>query len=174
MDENIKSEVLSWVKLIATAFILAFAIKTFIFQIAFVKGPSMQPTLKQGQILIVSKLSYRIGNPKRGEIVVINDKVDNKDLIKRVIGEPNEELEISDGEIFINGTTLTPDYTEIPTYENGFKKSKTAEDEYFVLGDNRVESRDSRSETLGFVKRHNIIGKAVFRLWPLNKFGVLR
>ncbi len=174
MDENIKEEILSWIKLIATAFILAFAIKTFIFQIAFVKGPSMQPTLRQGQILIVSKLSYRIGKPKRGEIVVINDKIDNKDLIKRVIGEPNEDLEISDGAIYINGNALSPDYTDIPTYENGFEKSKTADDEYFVLGDNRVESRDSRSETLGFVKRQNIIGRAVFRLWPLNKFGVLR
>ncbi len=174
MDENIKEEILSWIKLIATAFILAFAIKTFIFQIAFVKGPSMQPTLYQGQVLIVSKLSYRIGTPKRGEIVVINDKLDNKDLIKRVIGEPGEDLEVKDGSVYIDGNILSPDYTESPTYENGFKKSKTADDEYFVLGDNRVESRDSRSETLGFVKRKNIIGKAVFRLWPLKKFGVLR
>ncbi len=174
MDENIKEEVLSWIKLIATAFILAFAIKTFIFQIAFVKGPSMQPTLYQGQVLIVSKLSYRIGIPKRGEIVVINDKLDNKDLIKRVIGEPGEDLEVKDGSVYIDGNVLSPDYTEAPTYENGFKKSKTADDEYFVLGDNRVESRDSRSETLGFVKRKSIIGKAVFRLWPLKKFGVLK
>ncbi len=174
MSEDLKTEIFSWIKLIATAFILAFALKTFIFQIAFVKGPSMQPTLYQGQILIVSKLSYRIGSPNRGEIVVINDKLENKDLIKRVIGMPNEELEIKEGLIYINGEALTPDYTDIPTYENGFGKSKTGVDEYFVLGDNRIESRDSRSDTLGFVKEKNIIGKAVFRLWPLNKIGALK
>lgn len=174
MNENIKTEILSWIKLIATAFILAFLLKTFIFQIAFVKGPSMQPTLYQGQILIVSKISYRIGSPKRGEIVVINDKLENKDLIKRVIGMPNESLEIKDGSVYIDGNILSPDYTDIPTYENGFEKSKTSDNEYFVLGDNRVESRDSRSDTLGFVKEKSIIGKAVFRLWPLNKIGVLR
>lgn len=174
MSEDLKTEIFSWIKLIATAFILAFALKTFIFQIAFVKGPSMQPTLYQGQILIVSKLSYRIGSPNRGEIVVINDKLENKDLIKRVIGMPNEELEIKEGLIYINGEALTPDYTDIPTYENGFGKSKTGDDEYFVLGDNRIESRDSRSDTLGFVKEKNIIGKAVFRLWPLNKIGALK
>jgi len=174
LSENIKEEIVSWVKLIVTAFILAFVLKTFIFQIAFVKGPSMKPTLQQGQILIVSKLSYRIGNPKRGEIVVINDRMENKDLIKRVIGMPNEVLEVKEGAVFINDEILSPDYTNIPTYENGFEKSKTAEDEYFILGDNRIESRDSRSNTLGFVKRKSIIGKAVFRLWPLNKIGVLK
>lgn len=174
MSENIKAEILSWIKLIVTAFILAFLLKTFIFQIAFVKGPSMEPTLYQGQILIVSKLSYRIGDPKRGEIVVINDRLENKDLIKRVIGMPNEVLEIKEGHIYIDDEVLSPDYTVVPTYENGFEKSKTMEDEYFVLGDNRVESRDSRSNTLGFVKRKNIIGRGVFRLWPLNKIGVLK
>lgn len=174
MSENVKAEIFSWIKLIATAFILAFVLKTFIFQIAFVKGPSMKPTLQQGQILIVSKLSYRIGNPKRGEIVVINDKLENKDLIKRVVGMPNEVLEVKEGAVFINDEILSPDYTDIPTYENGFEKSKTSEDEYFVLGDNRIESRDSRSNTLGFVKRKSIIGKAVFRLWPLSKIGVLK
>lgn len=174
MSENIKTEILSWIKLIVTAFIIAYVLKTFIFQIAYVKGPSMQPTLYQGQVLIVSKISYRIGQPKRGEIVVINDKLENKDLIKRVIGLPEETIEIKDGSVYINGNPLSPDYTEIPTYENGFEKSKASDNQYFVLGDNRVESRDSRSDTLGFVEEENIIGKAVFRLWPLNKVGILK
>lgn len=174
MSENIKTEILSWIKLIVTAFIIAYVLKTFIFQIAYVKGPSMQPTLYQGQVLIVSKISYRIGQPERGEIVVINDKQENKDLIKRVIGLPEETIEIKDGSVYIDENILSPDYTDIPTYENGFEKSKASDNQYFVLGDNRVESRDSRSDTLGFVEEKNIIGKAVFRLWPLNKIGILK
>lgn len=174
MSENIKAEILSWIKLIVTAFIIAYVLKTFIFQIAYVKGPSMQPTLYQGQVLIVSKISYRVGEPKRGEIVVINDKLENKDLIKRVIGLPGETIEIKNGSVYIDGNLLSPDYTDIPTYENGFKKAKASDNQYFVLGDNRTESRDSRSDTLGFVKEKNIIGKAVFRIWPLNKMGILK
>lgn len=174
MSENIKAEILSWIKLIVTAFIIAYVLKTFIFQIAYVKGPSMQPTLYQGQVLIVSKISYRVGEPKRGEIVVINDKLENKDLIKRVIGLPGETIEIKNGSVYIDGNLLSPDYTDIPTYENGFNKAKASDNQYFVLGDNRTESRDSRSDTLGFVKEKNIIGKAVFRIWPLNKMGILK
>lgn len=174
MKENIKGEILSWVKLIVTAFIIAYILKTFIFQIAYVKGPSMEPTLYQGQVLIVSKLSYRIGKPNRGEIVVINDKKENKDLIKRVIGLPEETIEIKEDHVYIDGNILPEDYINVPTYENGFKKSKTSKSQYFVLGDNRIESRDSRSDTLGFVEEKNIIGKAVFRLWPLNKIGILK
>lgn len=174
MSENIKTEILSWIKLIVTAFVIAYVLKTFIFQIAYVKGPSMEPTLHQGQVLIVSKFSYRIGRPKRGEIVVINDELENKDLIKRVIGLPGETIEIKDDAVYIDGNLLSHDYTDIPTYENGFQKSKASETQYFVLGDNRIESRDSRSDTLGFVEEKNIIGKAVFRLWPLNKIGILK
>lgn len=174
MSEIVKNEIISWIKLIVTAFLIAFVLKTFIFQIAYVKGPSMEPTLYQGQVLIVSKLSYRIGTPKREDIVVINDKIEHKDLIKRVIGMPSETIDIKDGSVYIEGDLLTEDYIQVPTYENEFKKSTVPEDKYFVLGDNRVESRDSRSNSLGFVNRENIIGKAVFRLWPLNKAGTIR
>ena len=174
MSESIKNEIISWIKLIGTAFLIAFVLKTFIFQIAYVKGPSMEPTLYQGQILIVSKLSYRIGTPKREDIVVINDNNEHKDLIKRVIGLPKETIDIHDGSVYIDEKLLTEDYIQVPTYENDFQKSIAPEDKYFVLGDNRVESRDSRSDSLGFVDRKNIIGKAVFRLWPLNKVGTIK
>ncbi|MGI5997238.1 MAG: signal peptidase I [Lutispora sp.] len=173
MSENIKKEIISWIKLIATAFIIAFVLKTFIFQIAYVKGPSMEPTLYEGQILIVSKLNYRIGAPKRGDIVVLSDNLEHKDLIKRVIGLPGEKIDIRDGFVYINGELLEEKYISVPTYEYGFEGSKVPEDKYFVLGDNRPESRDSRSGSLGFVERENIMGKAVFRLWPLNKIGTI-
>lgn len=174
MSENIKKEIISWIKLIVTAFIIAFILKTFIFQIAYVKGPSMEPTLYEGQILIVSKLNYRLGSPKRGDIVVLNDNLEHKDLIKRVIGLPGENVDIKDGFVYINGELLEEDYISVPTYENGFEASDVPENKYFVLGDNRPESRDSRSSSLGFVERENIMGKAVFRLWPLNKLGTIK
>lgn len=174
MSENIKKEIISWIKLIVTAFIIAFILKTFIFQIAYVKGPSMEPTLYEGQILIVSKLNYRLGAPKRGDIVVLNDNLEHKDLIKRVIGLPGENVDIKDGFVYINGELLEEDYISVPTYENGFEASEVPENKYFVLGDNRPESRDSRSSSLGFVERENIMGKAVFRLWPLNKLGTIK
>jgi len=174
LSENIKKEIISWIKLIVTAFIIAFILKTFIFQIAYVKGPSMEPTLYEGQILIVSKLNYRLGAPKRGDIVVLNDNLEHKDLIKRVIGLPGENVDIKDGFVYINGELLEEDYISVPTYENGFEASEVPENKYFVLGDNRPESRDSRSSSLGFVKRENIMGKAVFRLWPLNKLGTIK
>lgn len=174
MSENIKKEIISWIKLIVTAFIIAFLLKTFIFQIAYVKGPSMEPTLYEGQILIVSKLNYRIGTPKRGDIVVLSDDLEHKDLIKRVIGIPGNNVAIRDGFVYIDGELLEEDYINVPTYENGFEESKVPEDKYFVLGDNRPESRDSRSDSLGFVDRKNIMGKAVFRLWPLNKIGTIK
>ena len=174
MKENIKMEIISWVKLIITAFVIAYALKTFIFQIAYVKGPSMEPTLYQGQVLIISKLSYRIGEPERRDIVVVNDRGENKDLIKRIVGLPKETIEIKENLVYINDDILQEDYIHVPTYENGFERSETSESQYFVLGDNRMESRDSRSKSLGFVEKQNIMGKAVFRLWPLKEFGVLK
>ena len=174
MSEDIKIEIVSWIKLIVTAFIIAFILKTFVFQIAYVKGPSMKPTLYEGQILIISKISYFIGTPTRGEIVVVNDSLERKDLIKRVIGMPNETIDIKEDHVFINDIELNPDYTELPTQDNGFQKSKVPDESYFVMGDNRPESRDSRSESLGFVKKSDIVGKAVFRVWPMKEFGILK
>lgn len=174
MKEHAIKEIISWIKLVITAFIIAFILKTFIFQIAYVKGPSMEPTLHEGEILIVSKLSYRIGEPKRSDIVVLNDNLEHKDLIKRVIGLPGERINIKDGLVYIDGNILVEEYIQVPTYENEFEESIVPDSKYFVLGDNRLESRDSRSSSLGFIDRKNIMGKAVFRLWPLNKIGSIK
>jgi len=174
LKDNVIKEIISWIKLIITAFVIAFVLKTFVFQIAYVKGPSMKPTLHEGEVLIVSKLSYRIGDPKRGDIVVLNDNLEHKDLIKRVIGLPGETINIQDGLVYIDGNILVENYINAPTYENEFEESMVPDGKYFVLGDNRPESRDSRSSSLGFVDRKSIMGKAIFRLWPLNKIGSIK
>ena len=174
MDENIKKEVISWVKLILSAFVIAFILKTYVFQIALVNQVSMEPTLYEGEILVIAKVNYLISDPARGDIVVLKDELEDKYLIKRAIGLPNEVIDIRNDRVYIDGKELNPDYTDALTRDNGFAKSRVPEKKYFVMGDNRMQSRDSRSDTVGFVSRDNIVGKAVFRIWPFNKFGIVR
>lgn len=174
MDENIKKEVISWIKLILSAFVIAFILKTYVFQIALVNQISMEPTLYEGQILIIAKVNYLFGDPERGDIVVLKDELENKYLIKRAIGLPNEVVDIRNNKVYIDEKELSPDFTEVQTLDNGFVKSKIPEDKYFVMGDNRLHSRDSRSDTVGYVSRSNIVGKAVFRIWPITKIGIVK
>jgi signal peptidase I len=125
-------------------------------------------------MLVISKINYLTGNPQRGDIVVLKDDAENKLLIKRVIGLPGEEIHLQEGKVYIDSKELQPDYTSFPTYSYTQDTWKLPEGEYFVMGDNRERSRDSRSEDVGLVQRTNIIGKAVFRIWPLNKLGLLK
>ncbi len=174
MNENVKKEVISWIKLILSAFIIAFILKTYIFQVALVNQISMEPTLHEGQVLIIAKVNYLFKDPARGDIVVLKDELENKYLIKRAIGLPGEVIDIKNNKVYIDEEELEPDYTEVPTQDNGFGKSKVPEGKYFVMGDNRLHSRDSRSDTVGFVNRSNIVGKAVFRVWPISKIGIIK
>lgn len=174
MDEKIKTEIISWIKLILSAFVIAFILKTYVFQIALVNQISMEPTLYEGQILVIAKVNYLFKDPERGDIVVLKDELENKYLIKRAIGLPGEVIEIKNDKVYIDGEELDPDYTDIPTRDNGFSKSRVPEGRYFVMGDNRLHSRDSRSDTVGFVNRDNIVGNAVVRIWPLSKIGIVR
>jgi signal peptidase I len=169
-----KDEILSWVKVILSALLIAIVLRTFIFQMALVNQISMEPTLHEGQMLVISKISYFVGDPQRGQIIVLKDEVENKLLIKRVIGLPGEVVQLKDGKVYINSKELQPDYTNFPTYAYTKEEWKLPEGEYFALGDNREHSRDSRDESVGPVNRKNIIGRAVFRIWPFNKLGALK
>ncbi|MGE5630641.1 MAG: signal peptidase I [Caulobacteraceae bacterium] len=177
MDEGMKKEIYSWVKTILLALVLALILRTFIFRTAYAMSISMEPTLHEGQILIISKISYLVGEPHRGDIVVIDskqDKLEKHNLIKRVIGLPGETIEIKDNKVYIDGKELKPDYTTSPTPDFGFVKTQIPPGEYMVMGDNRENSRDSRFDSVGFVDGKNITGKAVFRVWPFNKAGALK
>ncbi len=136
-------------------------IRTFIATPVKVDGTSMYPTLKGNEFLILNKL----GHPKRFSIVVVDEKED--DLIKRVIGLPNETIEIKNSVIYINGKKLEDKYGSGET--SGYDKIKLKSDEYFVLGDNRENSRDSR--VIGPVKEKELKGTTNFILFPFNKIG---
>jgi signal peptidase I len=170
-------EIYSWIKTIVFAVVLAFIFRTYIFSTAYAMNISMEPTLKEGQILIISKVNYLVGEPQRGDIVVIDseqDKLENLNLIKRVVGMPGETVEIKDNRVYIDGKLLEPDFTLSPTPDFGFEKTTIPEGKYMVMGDNRERSRDSRSESVGFIDRDHLSGKAVFRVWPLSKMGTLK
>ncbi len=131
---------------------------------------SMEPTLHEGQYLVVSKISYWFHEPERGDITVFqppNNPPGAIPLIKRVIGLPGEHVEARDGRIWIDGAALNEPYVGGLLNYNG--SWTLGEDEYFTLGDNRNNSHDSHN--WGVLPGENIIGKTVFRYWPLNKFG---
>jgi signal peptidase I len=169
-------EMLSWVKVIVSAFVIAIILRTFIFQMALVNQSSMDPTLHEGQMLVISKINYFVGSPQRGQIVVLKDDYQNKLLIKRVVGLPGETVELKDGKVYINDAELSPDYTAAPTYPYSQDQYKWTlpEGEYFVMGDNRTHSRDSRASDVGMIDRKKIVGEAVFRLWPFDKLGTIK
>ncbi len=134
--------------------IIVFIVSNYFFQICFVKGNSMMPTLKNGQVLISKKYNLQI---KNNDIIVI--KKNNKTIIKRVIGIPNDEIAILEGYIYLNGNKFDDIYTEnsgILTHE-----IKLKDDEYFVLGDNRNASIDSRFDEIGIINKKEIIAKII-------------
>ncbi len=159
---------------------LTWLVITFIGQRTEVDGSSMEPMLSNGDNLIVDKISYRFRDPQRYDIIVFPFKYqENTFYIKRIIGLPGETVQIDEqGTIYINGEVLTENYgREIIRAETvGIAANPIVlgEDEYFVMGDNRNCSMDSRTEIVGNIKRKDIIGRAWIRIWPLNKLGILK
>ena len=150
-------------------------IRTFIATPVIVSGSSMDPTLKNGQVLILNKLAKKY---MRDDIVVIDAKINGKKerIVKRVIGLPGETLEYKDGFLYINGKRTHDDFVDKTrdfTLERVTGKKKIPENYYFVMGDNRRNSLDSRDTRVGLVKKSDIIGKPILRIWPLNKMGTI-
>ena len=176
MDKFVKE----WVPYIVII-IVVILIRTYIVTPVVVRGDSMYSTLEDGEVLFLSKINYRIEDIERFDIVVVKD-IDNDLIIKRVIGLPGDSVEYKDGTLYINDLRIEEDYTD---YEmEDFNVDSICEiteitcngvipkDMYLVLGDNRKVSADSRVK--GLINREQILGKTIFRIWPLNKIIIIK
>ena len=175
---DLKKEVLSWIFYILFVIALTYLIITFVGQRTMVDGRSMNATLNDGDNLIVEKFSYRLGDPERFDIIVFPPQESPKEhYIKRIIGLPGETVQIdAEGKIYIDGEVLEENYG-LETIRNAGRAAEPitlGDDEYFVLGDNRNNSKDSRSDAVGNVKRSSITGRAWLRIWPLSDIGFLK
>ena len=158
--------------------VLAFLIIKYVAQRTEVVGRSMEPTLENEDNLIVDKISYRFKEPERYDIIVFPYR-DGSGMyyIKRIIGLPGEQIYINErGDVFVDGKKLEEPYIKEKAVEAGLAANivNLGDDEYFVLGDNRNNSTDSRSIEVGNVKRDEIIGKAGIRIWPFDKIQLLK
>jgi signal peptidase I len=168
-----------WAILVISALAIALLIKTFLFQAFYIPSESMVPTLEKNDRVLVNKLSYRMHPVHRGDIVVFKSPpgVDPsvKDLVKRVIGLPGETIEARpDGHVYINGKLLIEKWLPkgVRT-EPGFPPITIPPDSYYVLGDNRENSKDSRFFPEHFIKKKDIVGRVFVRIWPLNRIDIL-
>jgi signal peptidase I len=167
---------LSWVRDLAFSVLIAVILIVFIYQPVKVEGTSMQPTLENQERIFINKFTYHfgLGDIQRGDMVVFWFPLDpTKSYIKRVIGLPGDVVHIDAGTVFVNGQELNEPYVPTDFRDRvSYEERRVPDGEYFVLGDHRNSSSDSR--TWGFVKRDAIYGKAVFVYWPLKNMGRLR
>lgn len=174
---QIIGSVVEFIKTVVAIVLIAFFVRFFLFQPFVVEGSSMEPNFHNNEYLLVNKLSYRLTEPKRGDVIVFHPPTaPGVNYIKRIIALPGETVEIRDGEIYVNSTKIDEPYipqerTLVRNSEAANLKATLSQGEYFVLGDNRDHSSDSRE--WGNVPKENIIGRAWVVLFPMNNFGIV-
>ncbi|MDD5031693.1 MAG: signal peptidase I [Patescibacteria group bacterium] len=175
------SFVFELVKIIVISLVIIIPIRYFLVQPFYVKGASMEPNFYDHEYLIIDEISYRFGDPERGDIIVFRyPKNPQEYFIKRIIGLPGERIQIKEGQVYIFKNEVSDGFILDESYlESGTKTYSLAEDiislgeeEYFVLGDNRNSSKDSRS--FGPVNRSFITGQVVLRGWPFSRISLFR
>ncbi len=167
-----KSALLELLESVAIAVLLAVLIRMFLFQPFIIPSGSMEPTLQVGDRIMVNKLSYRLGKPERGDVVVFKFPLDpNRDFVKRLIAKGGETVAIRDSKLIINGEQVPEEYLPPGLMFEDFGPVEVPPGTYFMLGDNRNSSEDSRS--WGMMPEENIIGKAVLIYWPLDRIKLL-
>ncbi len=171
-QQNKDKEAWEWIQAFIIAVILALLIRFFVFSPFNVSGPSMSSTLHDGDLVIVNKLITRIKAPERGDIIVFH-ATEDKDYIKRVIALPGETVSAQNNQVRINGESLDEPYIDAGNRTDDFSPVRVPEGHVFVMGDNRRDSTDSRSSTLGPVPIDKIVGRADLVFWPLKDFRFL-
>jgi signal peptidase I len=161
------------IQTIVLAVFLALLIRSFVAEARYIPSGSMEPTLRIDDRLIVEKLSYEFQQPERGQVIVfMPPKRTNIDqaFIKRVIGLPGDTIEVKNGKVILNGAALNEPYTAAPP-AYVLPRQQVPPGHFFVMGDNRNNSFDSH--LWGFLPRQNVIGRAIFRFWPLERVGTI-
>jgi signal peptidase I len=165
-----------WLVLVGASLAVALFVRGFLIQAFYIPSESMVPTLVKNDRVLVNKLSYKLHDVHRGDIVVFDAPpgaatAQVKDLIKRVIGLPGDTIEGRNGSIFINGKPLDEPYLPPDVRSRDFPPAKVPPAKVWVLGDNRQDSRDSTF--FGPITEHSIVGRAFVKIWPLNSIGLL-
>lgn len=174
---NIGKEIISWILIIVIALAASFLVNRFVIVNATVPSGSMENTIKTGNRIIGWRFAYTFGEPERGDIIIFKFPDDEtQNYVKRIIGLPGDTVEIISGEIFINGsnTPLEENYLKEEWVYTANEIFEVPEDSYFMLGDNRNSSNDSRSWQNKYVKKDKILGKASICYWPFSDMGILK
>jgi signal peptidase I len=172
-----RKEVKDWIKTIVIAMGLVCILHYLVFNLSTVDGQSMEPTLKQDEWLFVNKISYYLGAPGRGDIVIIEDPFGEGDrgrlLVKRIVGMPGDRIEITSQKLYVNGELADEPYTDSPIQDMNYGPEIIRENHYFVMGDNRQKSASLDSRMFHAVPRERIVGRADAIVWPIKQFGLL-
>ena len=156
---------------VAIAVVISTLLIVFVIQAFYIPSESMEPTLKVGDRILVNKFIYNFRKPKRQEIIVFNYPLDpQRKFVKRVIATPGDQVKIEEGKVFVNGQRLEEEYVREDSYTD-FSEVTVPADNYFVLGDNRNNSKDSRY--WGFVPAENIVGHPMIIFWPLSRIKII-
>ncbi|GAQ24540.1 signal peptidase I [Tepidanaerobacter syntrophicus] len=173
MPKEMKSEIKEWIKAIGFALILALLVRGFIFEPMIVPTGSMIPTIQINDRILVNKFIYRFQESQYNDIVVFRYPDDHRQIfVKRLIGKGGDTIEIKNGVLYRNDIPLDEPYIKEAMWGD-FEKHTVPEGHYFMMGDNRNNSKDSRFWNNSYVSRKEIIGKATYRIWPLNRAGRL-
>lgn len=167
-DRSAGREILEWVITLALAIGLALSIHAWVGELITVKGQSMEPTLLDGEKVLVGKVEYYFKSPKRGDVVIVKYPDRTDDIIKRVIATAGDKISISGGAVYIDGKKLEEPYLLEPM-QGDFPEQTVPEGTIFVMGDNRNNSMDSRIDTVGPIPLKEVLGRAYDVVWPVDK-----
>lgn len=174
--DSLKDIIIDWIKTILTAFLIALVLKLFIVDATRVSGKSMLNTLHHDDMLMVNKIGKHFTSYKRGQIVILDaPDYPNRLYVKRVVGIPGDTISLKDNKVYLNGEELQEPYTSVDYTlpENGGLEWQLSENEYFVMGDNRLEGASNDSRNFGPITKDEIVGHAFFRIYPFSDFGLI-